>query len=505
MAKYKRYDYDQMIMLPISLEDQLTPGTLEFAIHTLVETRMDLSLFDEKYKNDETGRLAYDPKILLKIVLFAYSRGLTGSRRIEQACRENITFMALTCGQRPDHSTIAAFVSSMKDGIMPLFRDVLMVCEEEGLLGGTFFALDGLKLPSNASKEWSGTHSKLQRKKERIEAKVKRLLEEHEREDKGDDDPSGPGAFRENRSREKQIERLHKQAERIEKWLSENEKKIGSNGKEITSNITDNDSGQMISSHGFIQGYNAQALVDDKHQVVVHAEAFGTVSDHEHVEPIMEGAKENMEAIGHDEDYFSGATFVADTNYHSETNIEQCQKMELDAYIPDRYFRRRDPRYATQKRYWPKRKKYALEDFHYDEVGDQYVCPNGKRLKVKARELYREGLVYRVYIAEEKDCKGCTLRLKCLTRRGGKRKYLWVPIAVELTNLSRRMAGKVDTEKGRKIYPRRIAIAEPVFANIRTHKRMDRFTLRGKIKVDIQWILYCMVHNIGKIANYGVT
>ena len=164
MAKFTPYDYKQMVMPPIYLEDQLSPGTLEFAIHILVETRMDLSLFDEKYKNDETGRLAYDPKILLKIVLFAYSRGLTGSRRIEQACRENVTFMALTCGQKPDHSTICAFVSSMQGEIMLLFRDVLMVCEEEGLLGGSFFALDGLKLPSNASKEWSGTHSKLQRK-----------------------------------------------------------------------------------------------------------------------------------------------------------------------------------------------------------------------------------------------------------------------------------------------------------------------------------------------------
>ena len=169
MAKYKRYDYKQMVMLPISLEDQLTPGTLEFAIHTLVETRMDLSIFDEKYKNDETGRLAYDPKVLLKVVLFAYSRGLTGSRKIEQACRENVVFMALSCGEKPDHSTIAAFVSSMQAEILPLFRDVLMVCEEEGLLGGTFFALDGLKLPSNASKQWSGTHAKLERKKQALE------------------------------------------------------------------------------------------------------------------------------------------------------------------------------------------------------------------------------------------------------------------------------------------------------------------------------------------------
>ena len=505
MAKYKQYDYKQMVMLPISLEDQLSPGTLEFAIHTLVETRMDLSVFDEKYKNDETGRLAYDPKILLKVVLFAYSRGLTGSRKIEQACRENVVFMALSCGVKPDHSTIAGFVSSMKAEIAPLFRDVLLVCEEEGLLGGTFFALDGLKLPSNASKEWSGTHGELQRKKEKLEAKVKRLLEEHEKEDKGDDDPQGPGSFRDGATRERQIKRLQKQAERIEKWLHENDKKIGSNGKEITSNITDNDSGQMITSHGFIQGYNGQALVDDKHQVVVHAEAFGTVSDHEHVAPLMAGAKENMKVIGHDEDYFSDAIFVADTNYHSQSNLKTCQKMELDAYIPDRYFRRRDPRYATQKRYWPKKKKFRLEDFHHDEATDQYMCPDGKRLTVKLKELYRDGLVYRVYIAEKKDCQRCTLKLRCLTGRGAKRKYLWVPIAVQLTNLSSRMAGKVDTEMGRKIYPRRIAIAEPVFANIRTHKRLDRFTLRGKIKVDIQWMLYCMVHNIGKIATYGFT
>ncbi|MGB5922102.1 MAG: transposase, partial [Syntrophobacteria bacterium] len=423
----------------------------------------------------------------------------------EQACRENVVFMALACGQKPDHSTIAAFISSMKHEIMPLFRDVLMVCEEEGLLGGSFFALDGLKLPSNASKQWSGTLSKLERKKEKLEGKLKRFLEEHEREDRGDDEPSGPGSLPRRANRDKQIKRIQRQAKRLKKWLQENEKKIGKNGKEITSNITDNDSGQMITSHGYIQGYNGQALVDDKHQVVVHGEVFGTVSDHEHVEPIMAGAKENMQAIGHDEDYFSGAIFVADTNYHSQSNLKSCQELELDAYIPDRYFRRRDPRYSGQKRYWPKRKKYALEDFHYDEAKDQYICPDGKRLKVKLKELYREGLVYRVYIAEKKECQRCTLRLKCLTGRGAKRKYLWVPIAVQLTNLSRKMAGKVDTEKGRKIYPRRIAIAEPVFANIRTHKRLDRFTLRGKIKVNIQWLLYCMVHNIGKIANYGFT
>ena len=143
MAKYKPYDYSQSLLIPVSLQEQLMTGTLEFAIHTLVEDRMDMSVFDRKYQNDETGRRAYDPKILLKVVLLAYSRGQMSSRQIERACCENITFMAMSCNQRPDHSTIATFVSSMKDQIKPLFRDVLLVCEQEGLLGGTFFAIDG--------------------------------------------------------------------------------------------------------------------------------------------------------------------------------------------------------------------------------------------------------------------------------------------------------------------------------------------------------------------------
>ena len=76
MAKYKSYDYSQRVMIPVSLEEQLVPGTLEFAIQTLVEDRMDMAVFEDRYRNDETGRMAYDPKILLKVVLLGYARGL---------------------------------------------------------------------------------------------------------------------------------------------------------------------------------------------------------------------------------------------------------------------------------------------------------------------------------------------------------------------------------------------------------------------------------------------
>ena len=237
MAKYKSYDYAQMVMVPVSLERQLMPGTLEFAIHELVQRRMDTASFDRIYHNDETGSPAYDPKVLLKVVLFAYSRGIISSRKIEQACRENITFMALACGMVPDHSTIAAFISSMKEEIVSLFRDILLVCEEQGLLGGTHFALDGLKLSSNAAKEWSGTFADLRQKQEKLEQKVKTLLAEHTRADQEGETFSTA----EQDKVHERIQRLEKQAARIEKFLTENEPKRGKRGKELQSNVTDND------------------------------------------------------------------------------------------------------------------------------------------------------------------------------------------------------------------------------------------------------------------------
>jgi len=285
MAKYKSYNYSQTEMIPISLENQLMANTIEFAIHTLVENEMNMSRFDERYKNDETGCKAYNPKVLLKIVLLAYARGIFTSRKIEQACKENVVFMALSCGQRPDHSTIAPFVSSLKEEIQPLFRDVLLVCDKMNLLGGTEFAVDGLKLPSNASKKWSGTIGNLKGKQLKLEEKVRQLLTAQIEADEKEE-----ASQAEDEKRKRQAERLRKEAERIAKWLSENEAKMGKQGREIQSNVTDNDSAKMMTSHGTIQGYNAQALVDEKHQVIVQGEASGSGQDHHHIPPVIDEA-----------------------------------------------------------------------------------------------------------------------------------------------------------------------------------------------------------------------
>jgi transposase len=509
MAKYKPYNYSQSELVALSLEEQLVPGTLEFAIHHIIENRFDISCFNDRFSNDKTGQRAINPRILLKIVLLAYSRGIVSSRRIERACRENIMFMILACRQTPDHSTIAAFISSMEKEISEIFTQVLLVCEEEGLLGGTHFSLDGVKLPSNAAKEWSGTHSDLKKKKKKIERKVADTIKEHRNRDR---------RYRKSKDKEndrfkKRIQRLENKAKRIEKFLAEESPKIGAQGKEIQSNITDNESAKMATSHGVIQGYNANAMVDEAHQVIVQAEAFGCVDDGRLMRPMIEGAKRNFEAIGLDQGILEKKIVSADTGYYSLENLEVCRDENLDAYIPDRNFRKRDPRFSEARRYRrptdKRHRKYqkrwfTVDDFHFDDKTQKLICPAGHALyKSGTNFVTTKGYVASKYKATITACRSCTIRKKCLRNESSLQRQVQITHGRRKGSLMDYMKQKIDTIKGRAMYSKRLGIVEPVFGNIRAQKRMDRFTLRGKLKVQIQWLLYCIVHNVEKAANYG--
>ena len=162
MPRFKPYSYEQTKMIPLSFDRQILPGTFEYTISKTVNT-LDLTLFHRRFKNDDNGAPAFDPAILLKIVLYAYSKGVVSSRKIAQLCDENVVFMALSADSHPHFTTIADFVSSMQEEILPLFRQVVLVCLELDLIEGSMFAIDGCKISSNASKEWSGTNRVLKK------------------------------------------------------------------------------------------------------------------------------------------------------------------------------------------------------------------------------------------------------------------------------------------------------------------------------------------------------
>ena len=446
----------------------------------------------------------------MKVILLGYARGLIGSRRLERACRENITFMAMACGIQPDHSTLAAFVEKLQGRIELIFSEVLLVCHEEGLLSGTHLSLDGLKLPANASREWSGTFEELRFKAGKLRRKLTEKLAEHRRQDRLDrqrpERIEAPAQVRakDKAHREASLQRLRQKAARIETFLQEERAREGARGTEVQSNVTDNESAKMQTSHGVVQGYNAQALVDGAHQIIVHAQPSGCGQDHRQIGPMLAGAAEMLALAGLSAELpLAAATLTADCNYHSEANLASCEEYQVDAYVPDNHFRQRDPRFLSQERYKSRVKKgvFTLDRFSYHPEADTYTCPQGKELtRQSASHGTGDGHRYRRYRSKARDCAHCPWKSRCIARRG-KRKWLAVPVNAEPATRTARMRRKIDTVEARRIYGRRLAIVEPVFANLRSNKRLDRFTYRGLAKVSVQWQLYCLVHNIEKLAH----
>jgi transposase len=504
MARYKQIDTG-LKLLPVDLSRQLLPGTFEHALSHLIDHELDLRALDERFKNDESGAPAYAPSVMLKVILFAYSRGIIRSRDIEQACRENIVFMALSGDSIPHFTTIAAFGRELKDEIANLFTQVLFLCDAQGLIGREMFAIDGVKLPSNAAKAKSGTRAEFMRQADKIEAEVKKMLDRHR---EADDQPLEPNlADKEN----ERIERLKQDAAQLREWLKDHpEDRRGAKGSIRKSNRTDNESAKMATDKGVIQGYTGVAAVDSAHQIIVEAQAHGSGSEQALLLPVVEAMRDLIEDT---------SIVTADAGYHSKANLAQLEKLQVEALIADNGMRKRDERFAGQAKHkakpdplydkTPNGKKPRLfgpKDFHHDEEAKVCICPAGEFLYQNGSAVVIQGNEAVKFTGAKRVCGPCPLREQCLRHpertpvRGvvfftGKTRKPESPVD--------RMRRRIDSAEGRRRYGQRFATVEPVFANIRYNKRLNRFTLRGRAKVDTQWKLFCLVHNIEKLAHHG--
>lgn len=510
MARYKPVDQHLSKLLAVRFSEQILPGSFEYAVNWLVDHEIDMHVFDARYRNDQTGATAYDPAVLLKIVLVGYARGLTSSRSIERACRENVVFMALTGDTQPHFTTIASFIAKMPGEITSVFRDVLLVCDEQGLIGKELFAVDGCKLPSNASRTWSGTQADLSKKAEKMERAIAHLLDTHRRQDAGSNEDAMQARERQ------QIETLQKNSQKIREWLAGNPEKTNRRGEPLKSNITDNDSATMKSSHGVIQGYTGVAAVDAKSQIVMHAEAFGTGQENALLPEVLKQVRENFVAIEAADPLLS-ATVLSDSGYHSEASLQQVADLKVDALVADTNFRKRDPRFAEAYRHKPTEKQrkpgeyrskwFTRKDFEYDEANKTCICPNGQRLKLSSANVIIKGRNGVSFEGTPAICGNCPIKVKCM-RKPDVSPYRQVTFfdgrkAHDTHPNTTAMKARIDSREGRLRYSRRLGIVEPVFGNLHTH-RLQRFTLRSRRKVDAQWKLYALVHNVQKLRDKAV-
>src|SRR6266508_736651 len=418
MARYKDYDYSQMKMLPVSFAAQILAGTFEHTLNRLVDEEFDLSVFEARYRNDETGAPAYDPAILLKVILFAYSRGVTASREIERLCRENVVFMALSADSQPHVTTIAAF---------------------SGTLAGEV---------------------------QKMERAVRHLVKRHREADAAGESSPIQAA------REKQIDTLKRATKKIKAWLAENEDKLGATGKARKSNLTDNDSAKMKTSKGVIQGYDGVAMVDAKHQVVVHAQAYGEAQEHALFVPMLEGTRQRFEAIGEKSDMLKNVVISADSGLHTEANVKYLFASGIDGYMAENLFRKRDPRFASAGRHRPMREQtkaqhFLPRDFIYDADTQTCICPagqflyqNGSRCVIGGREAVK-------FTGAKRVCGPCDLRAKCLRypQRTPVRQVVFFTgrTTAKAETYTTKIKHKINTKHNHYQYNQQLTITKPVF------------------------------------------
>jgi len=494
MAKYRTSDVaaGQGLFLSVNLQEQLLPGSFEYMLNEILGTKIDISVFDKKYKNDLTGASAVPPSALLKLIIYGYYKGSGSSRKLYELNNNNIIAKALTGDMAIHWTTIADFISESKEEVEETFVQALMYSNELGLIGGENFAVDGLRLPSNASMDMSGTEKQLTKRLATYRKMAAKHIQRHQRKDKQETgDERSEGLFI---KRQKQ---LNVRIEKISSFLEKMQKKEGRHVEEKKSNVTDNESAMIQSSKGYIQGYVGIAVSDQKNQIITSAQAFGSASETEHLPEMLDRNTENMEEAGIKLEEGKCPTMSADANYFSEENLLACIERGIDPVLADSQAKRRiNP--GGEKR-------YEIDDFKYNEEDDYYECPHGKRLEYK-RKTVQAGIEGKVYQASLTDCKHCPLFSKCSWSKKEQSvqvqgKALRITEKNKQGNACRKMRQKLQTVQYQDIYAYRIQIIEPVFANIRHCKGLNRFTLRGKEKVNSQWLLYCIVHNLSKCLN----
>lgn len=491
MAKYRYSDTEagQGLFLAVNLKEQLIAGTFEYLLDEIIDRKIDMGVFAQKYKNDNTGARAIPPGSILKLVIYGYSKGMKSSRELWELSKTNIVAKALTGDISIHWTTIADFISGNSEEFKDIFIKVLAYSAELGLVGGETFAIDGLRLPSNASIHLSGKKEQLEKRLKVYRKMAEKHLERHERKDeRGEVD--GETSIR----YEERQKKLRQEIEKISGFLETVEKKEGKRGQEIQVNVTDNESAMIHSPSGYIQGYIGLAVSDKKAQIIISAEAVGSANESEHFPSMLERSAETLKGIAGKEAWEEkGKKVLADKNYFSEENLRVGREIGIEAVIPDSRYKSRLGSKAE--------KRYEADDFKYNEIANSYECPNGKVLEYKGT-INTPGRAGAVYRARGKDCRECPISTHCIRSKKDRNKIngrsLLIGRSNEQGSLCREMRKKMDTEEYQEHYARRIQIIEPVFANIAYCKGLNRFTLRGKKKVNGQWLLYCIVHNLGK-------
>ncbi len=449
---FRSNDPTQQFLLPPSIDEWLPQDDEARFISEVVDELLDLSEIYSSYEVAD-GAPPYDPKMMLKIIIYGYSIGVTSSREIERRCHRDIAFRFLSVNQTPDYRSVARFRRRHMGAFDNLFIQVLALCGEAGLVKLGRVALDGTKLRASASRHKAMSYDHLGPRIADIEAQVALILAEAEATDRQEDaifgeDRRGDELPPELASRETRLAKLRAAKEAIESDAKnkaadkarEKAQTARLDDKEVEKaaiqasqtaipdkraqrSFTDPDSRMMKTNHGFSYAYNAQPVVDEKSQVIIAADITQAANDVGQLLPMIARMADVLDAAGIDG---QPVTLLADAGYCSAENLQQIAQAKINALI------------ATGR----------LK--HNERV------PNAPR----------------------------------------------GPIPKALSD-KERMARRLRTKPGRRDYARRKAIVEPAFGQMKVRQNAGQLRLRGLAGAKGEWILHSLCHNLRKLANAG--
>jgi transposase len=351
-------DRDQAFLMPPDVRDWVEPGHLAWFVVDAVD-EMDLAAFYGRYRRDGWGRPAYDPAVMVAVVLYAYCSGIRSARAIERRCVEDVAFRVVAANLRPDHATIARFRVEHEQALAGLFGQVLAMCQRAGLVGGEVIAVDSTKLAANASGLANKTHEELAREILKEAAEIDAAEDERFGEARGDELPPELADPKTRRSRirelldeldaERQAE--HEQRRAMLERRAEHERRTGrrppgrppvERPKDLRKvrrvNVTDPDSRPVKTPRGFIQGYNAHAVVGE-HQIILAADVTIGTRDQGHLEPLIMAAREELDGVGAS----APEAVLADAGYWSAAQIRSLRAGGMTVLVPPDAHARTEP------------------------------------------------------------------------------------------------------------------------------------------------------------------
>ena len=502
-----------MHLLPPSLEEMIPERHLVRVVNEVID-ELDLSKLKKQYKGGGTS--SYHPRMMLKVLVYAYTQRRYSSRQIAKALRENVNYMWLSGMNKPDFRTINRFRGEVvKEVVEEVFSEVLGYMIKQGYVGLEDCFLDGTKIEANANRYSFVWRKSTENYKKKLQEKVREIMEEVERVNEAEEERYGEKDLEElgeeaeidsegmkelverlneklkEEPKDKQLKRTVKKLERdfiprMEKYERHEQVFRGRN----SFSKTDEDATFMCMKEDHMRnrqlkpGYNVQ--IGTEKQFIVSFSLHQKPSDGTCLIPHMEQMQNQTGRIP--------KNIIADAGYGSEENYAYLEEKGINAYVKYNTFDREQ----KKRRKIPERETYWSSNWEYDEQQDEFICPQGKRLTYQRTMIKHTANGYRserrIYSCDQ--CGTCPVRTKCTTSAYGRS----VMMSLNIRDFRQQARDRLQSSEGKRYRSQRLIEAEAVFGRLKHNWGFRRFLLRGLEKVKTEWGVLCTAHNIAKLA-----